>query len=176
MMEQIIHSVLLVLHNLALVGCAAAPFYNRSLVVNRSKFGQKVILPLDNLVEDTLQGNAGNCLFFITTLVITGMAMPLNYYAFHGEFKDLHLIAYAALLVKIICVGAMGIIMVTIFANFNLRIKLLMEGFNSGPEISPEKEKAFFQLRKRRRKLCETCLGLAIAVLVFSAFLGFKVN
>lgn len=172
MIEQLIYSLLLALHNLALVGCAAAPFYNRSLVVNRGKFGQKLILPLDNLVENTLQGNAGNCLVFITTLFITGVGMPLNYYAFNGAFKDLHFIAYTALVLKVICVVAMGVIMFKIFSHYNPKIKILLEGFNSAQEISPEKEKEFFQLRKRRRKLCEICLGLAIAVLIFSAFLG----
>ena len=172
MIEQLIHSLFLALHNLALVGCAAAPFYNRSLVVNRSKFGQKLLLPLDNLVEDTLQDNAGNCLIFITTLMLTGVGMPLNYYAFNGFFKELHFIAYTALVLKVICVVAMGVIMFKIFSNFNPKIKILLEGFNSAQEISPEKEKEFFQLRLRRRKLCEICLGLAVTVLIFSAFLG----
>jgi|GEM_PF-988527 len=176
MTEQFIHSLLLALHNLALVGCAAAPFYNRSLVVNHSKFGQKVNLPLDNLVENTLQGNAGNCLIFITTLFITGLGMPLNYYVFNGSFKELHFIAYVALSLKVICVLLMGMIMFKIFAQYNPQIKMLLIEFNSAQEIPPEKEKEFFQLRKRRRNLCEICLGLAAAVLVFSAFLGFKTN
>lgn len=174
MIEQIIHSLLLALHNLALVGCAAAPFYNRSLVVNRGKFGQKLILPLDNLVENILQGNAGNCMVFITTLIITGAAMPLNYYLFNGAFKELHFIAYSALAIKVICVLGMGIIMFQIFSGFNPKIKVLLEGFNSGAQISADKEKEFFQLRKQRRGLCEICLGLAVAVLILSAFLGFN--
>jgi hypothetical protein len=37
----------------------------------------------------------------------------------------------------------------------------------------PELEKEFFQKRSRRKALCETCLKFAVAVLVFSAFLGF---
>jgi hypothetical protein len=32
MLEQTVHGVLLAIHNMALVGCAAAPFYNRNLV------------------------------------------------------------------------------------------------------------------------------------------------
>ena len=176
MAEQIIHGILLALHNLALVGCAAAPFYNRSLVVNRGKFGQKVILPLDNLVENTLQGNAGNCLIFISTLFITGVGMPVNFYAFNGSFKELHFIAYAALFLKIICVGGMGVLMFNIFSNYNPKIKALLDKFNTEQEISADKEKEFFQLRQRRRKQCEICLRLAIAVLILSAFLGFNLN
>jgi len=42
-MENLIYVVLLWLHNLALVGCAAAPFYNLRLTNTRSlMFGQKI--------------------------------------------------------------------------------------------------------------------------------------
>ncbi len=68
MAENIIHSFLLVLHNIALVGCAAAPFYNRNLVNNRGQYGPKLFYELDKVVEDTLQGNAPYCIFFIITL------------------------------------------------------------------------------------------------------------
>ena len=37
MMEPLINAILLALHNLALVGCAAAPFYNRNLVLMRAR-------------------------------------------------------------------------------------------------------------------------------------------
>ena len=80
MTEQIIHSILLALHNIALVGCAAAPFYNRALVLKRGQYGPKLHYELDKVVEDTLQGNAPYCITFIITLIITGIAMPFNYY------------------------------------------------------------------------------------------------
>ncbi len=41
MVENIIHSILQMLHNIALVGCAAAPFNNRNLVNNRSQYDAK---------------------------------------------------------------------------------------------------------------------------------------
>ena len=110
MTEQIIHSILLALHNIALVGCAAAPFYNRALVLKRSQFGPKLNFELDKVVEDTLQGNAPYCIVFIITLFITGMGMPLNHYLFHLSFKSLHFIAYGALAIKLLFVfGMFGI-------------------------------------------------------------------
>ena len=81
-MENLIHALLLALHNIALVGCAAAPFYNRNLVKSRSQYGPKLIYELDKVVEDTLQGNAPYCITFIIALFITGMAMPFNHYFF----------------------------------------------------------------------------------------------
>src|SRR4030043_1050846 len=100
MTEQIIHSLLLALHNIALVGCAAAPFYNRALVLKRAQYGPKLHYELDKVVEDTLQGNAPYCITFIITLFITGMGMPFNYYLFHKAFKDLSIVAETALIIK----------------------------------------------------------------------------
>ncbi len=51
MSEQIIHGVLLALNNITLVGCAAAPFYNRNLVNQRSQYGPKLFYELDKVVE-----------------------------------------------------------------------------------------------------------------------------
>jgi hypothetical protein len=63
MAEELIHGILLALHNIALVGCAAAPFYNRNLVLMRGQYGPKLHYELDKVVEDTLQGNAPYCFF-----------------------------------------------------------------------------------------------------------------
>src|SRR3989304_6009058 len=101
MTEQVIHSLLLALHNIALVGGAGAPFYNRNLVLNRGQYGPKLHYELDKVVEDTLQGNAPYCIAFIITLFATGIGMPLNHYLFHGELRPLHAVAYAALALKL---------------------------------------------------------------------------
>ena len=85
MAENIIHSVLLMLHNIALVGCAAAPFYNRNLVNNRGQYGPRLFYELDKVVEDTLQGNAPYCIVFIITLFVTGIGIPLNHFLFHDS-------------------------------------------------------------------------------------------
>ena len=121
-MEQVIHSLLLALHNIALVGCAAAPFYNRNLVNTRSQYGAKLYYELDKVVEDTLQGNAPYCIFFITTLFITGFGFPLNHYFFHGAFKEVSTVAMTAGIIKLAFVFGMLFIMLSIFLKINPRL------------------------------------------------------
>ena len=175
MLEEIIGKVLLALHNIALVGCAAAPFYNRNLVLNRGQYGPKLSYELDKVVEDTLQGNAPYCIFFIVTLFVTGFGMPLNYYLFHGEVKIVHSIAMISGIVKILFVIGMLVIMINIFSKINPKLKELFDGFKPSEKPNEQKEKEFFSLRAKRRKLCEICLVFSIIVLVLSAFLTFKI-
>ena len=174
MLESAIHGVLLALHNLALVGCAAAPFYNRNLVGTRAQYGPKLHYELDKVVEETLQGNAPYCMAFIATLIITGVGMPLNHYAFHDALKVLHPVAHWALALKLLCVGGMVVIMWRIFFGLNPRLRELFARFEPGKAPIPDEEKEFFAKRARRKALCEICLKFAVGVLVFSAFLGFK--
>jgi hypothetical protein len=174
MSEQIIHGILLALHNIALVGCAAAPFYNRNLVLKRGQYGPKLHYELDKVVEDTLQGNAPYCIAFIVTLVVTGIAMPFNYYLFHGTFKELHTVARTALVLKLLFVTGMVVIMGIIFIKINPRLRVLFAGFKPGEAPDGDNEAEFFSLRSRRKALCDTCLKFAVGVLVFSAFLGFS--
>ncbi|MEK7408382.1 MAG: hypothetical protein AAB225_25195 [Acidobacteriota bacterium] len=173
--EQIVHSVLLALHNIALVGCAAAPFYNRNLVVTRGQYGPKLRYELDKVVEETLQGNAPYCMTFIAVLFATGIGMPLNYYLFYGAPRALHAAAWVALALKLLCVFGMMVIMGKIFFGLNPRLRELFARFETGKAPDSAMEQEFFQKRARRKALCDTCLWFAIGVLVFSAFLGFKV-
>ena len=173
MTEQVIHSLLLALHNIALVGCAAAPFYNRQLVLKRGQYGPKLNYELDKVVEDTLQGAAPYCVVFIVALWLTGIGMPLNHLLFHGAPRDMHVVATAALVLKLLSVVGMMAIMFIIFFQLNPRLRELFAGFAPGQGPDPEQEKEFFAKRARRKALCETCLKFAIGVLVFSAFLGF---
>jgi putative copper export protein len=173
MTESIVHSGLLALHNIALVGCAAAPFYNRALVVKRAQFGPKLHFELDQVVEDTLQGNAPYCITFMATLIITGLAMPLSYYLFHGAPKIMHPVATVALAVKLIFILLMVLIMVKIFWRINPRLRELFGQFKPVQKPDESSEKEFFTLRAKRKALCETCLKFAIVILVASAFLGF---
>ncbi len=175
MIEHIIHSLLLAIHNIALVGCAAAPFYNRNLVLMRAQYGPVLHYKLDKVVEDTLQGNAPYCIVFITTLFITGLGMPLNHYAFTSAFTELHIVAWIALVLKLAFVFGMMAIMFIIFFKLNPRLRELFAKFSQEEQPVPENEKEFFTLRARRKALCDTCLKFAIGVLVFSAFLGFSV-
>ena len=175
MTEQIIHSVLLALHNIALVGCAAAPFYSRALVLNRGQYGPKLHYELDKVVEDTLQGNAPYCITFIIVLIITGIAMPFNHYLLQGTIRQVHLVALTALTIKLIAVAGMIVIMLRIFYGINPRLKELFGKFSLAVKPDESNEKEFFTLRAKRKALCEICLVFAIIVLVASAFLGFSV-
>ena len=172
-MENIIYSLLLALHNIALVGCAAAPFYNRNLVKSRSQYGGKLIYELDKVVEDTLQGNAPYCIAFIITLFVTGMAIPLNHYLFHGAFKELTAVSIIAIVIKLTAVFGMVIIMLNIFFKINPSINKIFWGFSKEATPEPKLVADFFKLRAKRKKLCEICLVFAIIVLVSSAFIGF---
>ena len=172
-MENLIHTLLLALHNIALVGWAAAPFYNRNLVKSRSQYGPKLIYELDKVVEDTLQGNAPYCITFIIVLFVTGIAIPFNHYLFHGAFKELSSVATIALIIKLLSVFAMVYIMLTIFFKINPAINKIFWGFSKEATPEPQLVSNFFKLRTRRKKLCEICLIFAIIVLVSSAFLGF---
>ncbi|NOZ00898.1 MAG: hypothetical protein GXP54_03290 [Deltaproteobacteria bacterium] len=173
MAEQIIHSILLALHNIALVGCAAAPFYNRALVTKRGQYGPKLDYKLDKVVEDTLQGNAPYCMAFIAILWFTGLGMPLNHYAFQGAFHSLHPVGMAALGLKLASLLGMMIIMFIIFFQINPRLRELFSSFTPDAGPDPEKEREFFAKRARRKGLCEICLYFALTILVCSAFLGF---
>jgi hypothetical protein len=175
MTEQIVHSILLALHNIALVGCAAAPFYNRALVLKRAQYGPKLHYELDKVVEDTLQGNAPYCITFIITLFITGIAMPLNYYMFHNAFRTLHSVALVALVVKLLFVFGMVVIMIWIFFGINPRLRELFGHFASSEKLDEPEEQEFFARRAKRKALCDKCLVFAIVVLLASAFLGFSV-
>ncbi len=172
-MEDLIHSILLVLHNIALVGCAAAPFYNRNLVLNRCQYGAKLSYKLDKVVEDTLQGNSPYCIAFIITLFVTGMGIPFNHYYFQGVFRELSMVAGIALTIKLAAVFGMVAIMIIIFFKINPQLNKLFATFSENDQPLEVNEKHFFQLRARRKKLCEVCLKFAIVVLVASAFLGF---
>ncbi|MBC8320051.1 MAG: hypothetical protein H8E34_04945 [Bacteroidetes bacterium] len=175
-MEQIIQGVLLALHNIALVGCAAAPFYNRNLVKSRGQYGPKLSYKLDKVVEDTLQGNAPYCIFFIITLFVTGIGMPLNYYLFHETFREMHIVSTVALVVKLVFVFGMVIIMSMIFYKINPVLSKMFANFSDENKPDPVAEAGFFKLRARRKYLCEICLVFAIMVLISSAFLGFSIQ
>lgn len=175
-MEALIHSLLLTLHNIALVGCAAAPFYNRNLVNTRSQYGAKLFYELDKVVEDTLQGNAPYCIFFIITLFITGFGFPLNHYFFHGAFKEISTVAMTAGIIKLAFVFGMLAIMLPIFFKINPELKKMFSGFSKDSLPDTKTEANFFKLRKRRKKLCEICFVFAIIVLISSAFLGFNMQ
>ena len=173
MAENVIYSILLAFHNIALVGCAAAPFYNRQLVLKRGQYGPKLLYETDKVVEDTLQGNAPYCIVFISILWLTGIGMPLNHLLFEGSLRDVHAVAAVAIVLKLSFVVAMMVVMFIIFLGINPRLRELFAAFSPDSPPDPEKEKEFFALRARRKALCERCLGFAVLVLLSSAFIAF---
>ena len=173
MVEQVIHSILLAMHNVALVGCAAAPFYTRQRVLKRGQYGPKLFYETDKVVEDTLQGNAPYCIVFLVVLWFTGIGMPLNHLLLEGSLREMHTVAIIALVLKLLSVVGMMVIMFIIFLGINPRLREIFAGFSPDSAPDPGAEKEFFALRGRRKALCERCLVLALAVLLSSAFIAF---
>lgn len=172
-METAIYTVLLALHNIALVGCAAAPFYNLRLVNQRGKQGKKIFYELDKVVEDTIQGLEPYCWAFIFTLFITGFGFPATYYAFHGQLKESSTILLASFGIKHIFV--LGIVGFAFYITFfiNPKIKEIFLTFSPASAPDEEKRNTFFALRAKRKRLCQICFVLALLVLIVSAVLRF---
>jgi len=172
-MENLVYTVLLVLHNIALVGCAAAPFYNLRLVNQRGKHGSKVFYELDKVVEDTIQGLEPYCWAFIITLYITGFGFPIAYYAFHGQLKEFSAVALSSFVLKHIFVLGMVVIAFYITFFINPKIKEIFLTFSPGAKPDEEKRKDFFALRAKRKKLCKICFVFALLILIVSPILRF---
>lgn len=172
-MENSIYTMILILHNIALVGCAAAPFYNLRLVTRRGQFGQKVFYELDKVVEDTIQGLEPYCWGFIITLFVTGFGFPVTHYLFHGKIKDFTTTVLVAFILKHILVIGMVALAFCITFFTNPKIKEIFLKFSPGVLPSEELSKQFFILRARRRRLCKICFVLALLVLIVSPILRF---
>jgi hypothetical protein len=172
-MENLIYILLLIIHNIALVGCAAAPFYNLRLVNQRAQFGKKVFYQLDKVVEDTIQGLEPFCWTFIILLFVTGFGFPATYYAFHRELKEFNSTVFIAFILKHIFVLGMVVIAYYISFFINPRIRDVFAKFS--PDAAPQEETAntFFILRAKRKKLCKICFVFAILILVISPVLRF---
>ena len=173
-MENLIYVILLAVHNIALVGCAAAPFYNLRLVNQRAQFGQKLYYQLDKVVEDAIQGLEPYCWTFIILLFVTGFGFPATYYAFHGQMKEINSIVFASFLLKHIFVLGMVILAFNISFFINPKIRNVFSKFS--PEAAPDEEtvKNFFGLRAKRKKLCKVCFVFAILILIISPVLRFN--
>lgn len=172
-MENLVYTLLLIVHNIALVGCTAAPFYNLRLVNQRAQFGKKIFYQLDKVVEDTIQGLEPYCWSFIFLLIFTGFGFPITHYVFHGKLKEFNTIVFTAFLFKHIFV--LGMIIIAFYITFfiNPKIKELFLKFS--PEKIPQEKSSnlFFELRAKRKKLCKICFVFAVAILVVTPILRF---
>jgi hypothetical protein len=173
-LENIIYILLLAIHNIALVGCAAAPFYNLRLVNQRAQFGPKVFYELDKVVEDTLQGLEPYCWTFIILLFITGFGFPATHYAFHGEMNEFNSVVFTSFILKHIFVLGMLVIMFNVTFFINPKIREICSKFTSDSLTGEEAVKRFFALRAKRKKLCKICFVFAILILVISPALRFN--
>ena len=172
-MENLVYTALLALHTIALVGCAAAPFYNLRLVNQRGKHGQKIFYELDKVVEDTIQGLEPYCWAFIFTLFITGAGFPLTYYVFHGQIRDSSTLVLASLAIKLIFVFGMAGLVFYITFFINPKVKEIFSTFSPASPPDEEKRKTFFALRAKRKKLCQICFVFVLLILLASPVLRF---
>jgi hypothetical protein len=172
-MENLIYVILLILHNIALVGCAAAPFYNLRLVNQRAQFGQKLYYQLDKVVEDTIQGLEPYCWSFIIILFATGFGFPITHFAFHGALKESSAVVSWAFILKLLFVFGMATLAFYITFFINPKIKEIFVDFSNNESSDENKIKMFFNLRGKRKKLCKICFVFAILILVLSPLLRF---
>ena len=172
-MENLIYVALLAIHSIALVGCAAAPFYNLRLVNQRAQFGQKVFFQLDKVVEDTIQGLELYCWGFLILLFATGFGFPVTYYAFHGKVKEFSPAVFWAFLVKHIFVLGMAGIALYIAFVINPKISAAFSKFSPDGSAPEEEARRFFALRAKRKRLCKICFVFAVLILAISPVLRF---
>jgi len=116
-MENIVYTINLVIHNLAAVARAAAPFYQLRMVNERGKHGRAIIYGYDQSIERILSVQPRLCFAFIVVLIVTGFAFPVIYYAFHGHWREASSLALAAFTVKTLLVfGGFGIVLYGLYA------------------------------------------------------------
>ena len=172
-MEPLLYTINLAAHNLLLVFCAAAPFYQLRMVNKRAEFGKRLIYEYDKSIEDLLSVQPRLCFWFIVGLIATGFAFPLIYYGFHGEWQQRTPFIYAALAVKTLLVFlGFGIVNYGMFV-IDKQIQSMFRQFK--PEEAPPQDQldAFFALRAKRKRFCKICLGLAVAILAITPLLRF---
>ena len=173
MLEPTLYAVNLAIHNLLLVACAAAPFYQLRMVNKRATFGRRIFYEYDKSIEDLLSVQPRMCFWFIIGLIVTGFAFPLMYRGFHGEWMQRSMFVYGALTVKTLLVlGGFGIVSYGMFV-IDRQIQDLFRSFK--PEGQPPQEdlERFFALRAKRKRFCTYCLYLAAAILVISPILHY---
>jgi len=171
MLESALYTVNLALHNLLLVACAAAPFYQLRMVTKRATFGKRIIYEYDKSIEDLLSVQPRLCFWFIIGLIVTGFAFPLIYRGFHGEWMQRSMFVYGALTVKTLLVFiGFGIVNYGMFV-VDRQIQDLFHSFKPDEQPPQEDLDRFFGLRAKRKRLCGVCLWLAVAILAISPIL-----
>ena len=173
MVESTLYSINLAIHNLLLVACAAAPFYQLRMVTKRATFGRRIFYEYDKSIEDLLSVQPRLCFWLIIGLIVTGFAFPLMYRGFHGEWMQRSMFVYGALTVKTLLVFVgFGIVSYGMFV-IDRQIQDLFHSFKPDEQPLQEELDRFFALRAKRKRFCTYCLYLAAAILVISPILHY---
>ncbi|MCL5280275.1 MAG: hypothetical protein M1376_10255 [Planctomycetes bacterium] len=128
-MEKAIYSILLALHNLAVVACVAGPFYMARIVRARSRYEKRIIYNMDRLMEDVITTQPPICWAALLVLVTTGFAFPAVHLLFHGTIMNLAVSGWIALGVKLTAVAGIGAILYWGTFVFNPKLKELFARF-----------------------------------------------
>ncbi|MDO8539684.1 MAG: hypothetical protein Q7S40_04525 [Opitutaceae bacterium] len=172
-MENILYAINLVLHILAAVACAAAPFYQLRMVNERGKHGRAIIYGYDQSIERILSVQPRLCFAFIVVLIVTGFAFPVIYYAFHGHWRETSSLALVAFTVKtaLVCGG----FSIVLYGMLKIDPKVQALFARIKPDEQPPKEllDEFWAWRAKRKFFCKICFWLAVAILVVTPLLRF---
>ena len=173
-MENILYTVNLVIHILAAVGCAAGPFYQLRMVKLRGGYGtDNVIFPLDEMIEKILSFQPRLCLGLIIVLIATGLGFPAIDYAFHGYLTQVSIVDWMSGTGKTV-LALIGLVIVAYGIKVvDPQIQTLFATFSPDAEPAAEDVTRFWALRLKRKKLCQKCLWLAVAILVITPILRF---
>ncbi|MCX6943681.1 MAG: hypothetical protein NT173_02780 [Opitutales bacterium] len=172
-MENILYTINLVLHILAAVACAAAPFYQLRMVNERGKHGRAIIYDYDQSIERILSVQPRLCFAFILVLIATGFAFPVIYYAFHGHWRETSALALAAFAIKSTLVfGGFGVVLYGML-KIDPKVQALFAQIK--PDAQPPQAllDEFWAWRAKRKKFCKFCYGLAVAILLITPILRF---
>ncbi len=172
-MENAIYTINLVVHILAAVACAAAPFYQLRMVNERGKHGRAIIYPYDASIERILSVQPRLCFAFIIVLIATGFAFPVIYHAFHGHWRETSSLALATFTLKTLLVFAgFGLVLYGLVV-IDPKIRALFAQIKPDVQPPPALLDEFWAWRKRRKFFCKICFGLAVAILVITPLLRF---
>ena len=170
-MEDVTYMILLAAHNVAAVACVAGPFYMARIVRARSRYEKRVIHSMDRLMEDVITTQPPICWAALIALVATGFAFPAVHLLFHGTIKNLTVVGWTALGIKLMAVLGMGTIIYWGTFVFNPKLKELFARFPADGPSDAGVQQEFFALRGRRKYWCDRCWNLGVVVLIASAVL-----
>ncbi|MBM3878116.1 MAG: hypothetical protein FJ387_00080 [Verrucomicrobia bacterium] len=172
-METVLYTLNTVIHLLAAVACAAAPFYQLRMVNTRARYGRAIIYNYDQSIERLLSLQPRLCVGFILVLIATGFAYPVIYRLFHGHWREVSELALATFALKTLLVFiGFGIVLYGLL-KIDPKIQELFAQFK--PDFQPPQAllDEFWAWRAKRKKFCKFCLGLAAAILLITPILRF---